>query len=81
MQRALAALIPSGQVTVSRWTRALGEISSQSRQHAEFVRDLIAGSLRHDPASPPRDIGGLVELLYELSVLTKTPVTDADRVG
>ena len=80
MQRALAALIPSGQVTVSRWTRALGEISSQSRQHAEFVRDLIAGSLRHDPASPPRNIGGLVELLYELSVLTKTPVTDAKTI-
>lgn len=76
MRQTMAVLIPSGQVPVGRWTKALGEVSGVSGQHATFIRDLIAGSLRHDPSAPPRDIGGLVELLYELSVATSTPIDD-----
>lgn len=80
MRQAMAVIIPSGHVPVGRWTKALGEVSSLSQTHACFVRDLIAGSLRHDPSSPPRDIGGLVELLYELTVATSTPITDSETV-
>jgi hypothetical protein len=76
MQQAMAMLIPSGYVPVGRWTKALSELGNLSREHAAFVRDLITGSLRHDPSAPPRDIGGMVELLYELSVATSTPITD-----
>lgn len=80
LQQTMTALIPSGHVPVGRLTKALGEVSGVSRQHAGFTRDLIAGSLRHDPSTPPRDIGGLVELLYELSVATSTPIDDTDTV-
>ena len=80
MQNALIPLISSGRVPIGRWTKTLGDVSTHSRKHADFVRELIAGSLRHDPDSPPRELGGLVELLYELSVLTKTPVSDAKTI-
>ena len=80
MQKALIPLISSGKVPIGRWTKILGDVSSHSRMHADFVRELISGSLRHDPASPPRELGGLVELLYELSVLTKTPISDVKTI-
>jgi len=80
MRQALAALLPSGHVPVGRWTKALGELSGVSQKHAVFARDLIAGSLRHDPTDPPRDIGGLIELLYELSVATNTPLADGEAL-
>ena len=80
MQEALIRLLPVGRIPVGRWTKTLGELSTRSKEHADFVRELIEGSLRHDPASPPRDVGGLVELLYELTVLTETPVSDAKTI-
>ncbi len=80
VQEALIRLLPVGRIPVGRWTKTLGELSTRSKEHADFVRELIEGSLRHDPASPPRDVGGLVELLYELTVLTETPVSDAKTI-
>ena len=80
MRQSMAALIPSGHVPIGRLTKALGEVSGVSQQHASFIRDLIAGSLRHDPSAPPRDIGGLVELLYELSVATSMSIDDTMAV-
>ena len=56
-------------------------MATVSTVHAAFTRDLIAGALRHDPADPPRDIGGLVELLYELTVSTGTPVSDPETLA
>ena len=76
LRQALAALIPSGHVPVGRWTKSLSELGAVSNSHMQFVRDLIAGSLRHDPAEAPRDIGGLVELLYEYSTATGAPIAD-----
>ena len=45
------------------------------------VRDVIAGSLRHDPANPPRHIGGLIELLYELSIAIDSPIDDVEALN
>ncbi len=79
--KALGQLIPArGFIPVGRWTKSLGELSEISGKHAAFVRDTIAGALRHDPAEPPRDIGGLVELLYELTVATGEPLQDAGAI-
>lgn len=77
MRQTLAALVPSGHAPVGRWTKSLTELAGVSEEHAVFVRNLITGSLRHDPCEAPRDMGGLVELLNELSVATSTPITDA----
>ncbi|MEL7187073.1 MAG: DUF6493 family protein, partial [Pseudomonadota bacterium] len=76
LREAFVALIPSGHAPVGRWTRSLTELSRISTRHATVVRDILEGSLRHDPRKPPRDIGGLVELLFELSVSLNSPVSD-----
>lgn len=75
LQHALSALIPSGHVPLGRWTKSLTELSGVSTRHAEVVRKLLEGSLCHDPSKPPRDIGGLIELLYELTVALDQPVS------
>lgn len=77
---ALAQLVASHYRPVRRWTNALSEISAVSRKHTATVRDVIAGSLRHDPSDPPRDMGGLVELLYELSVSLNEPLDDPEAL-
>ncbi len=76
----LGALLTSERLPARRWTKALTEISQVSKQHVVFVRELIAGSLQHDPTTAPRDMGGLLELLYECSVATDTPVSNADAL-
>ena len=80
-QEVFATMIPAGDVPVGRWTKSLTEVSGISAKHARFVRDLIAGSLRHDAANPPRDIGGLVELLYELSMGLDSPLEDVEALN
>lgn len=76
LRQAFVALIPSGHAPLGRWTKSLTELSGISPKNANVVRDLIEGALRHDPSKLPRDIGGLIELLYELSVALDSPVTD-----
>ena len=76
LREAMAMLVPSGHVPVGRWTKSLAELGAVSERHTIFVRNLIAGSLRHDPAEAPRDLGGLLELLYEYATATGTPVND-----
>lgn len=80
LREAFIALIPSGHAPVGRWTKSLTELSGVSKKHAVVVRDMLEGSLRHDPTTLPRDIGGLLELLYELSVSLNSPVTDPATV-
>ena len=80
MRETLVALIPSGHAPVGRWTKSLTELSGVTTKHAKVVRDLIEGSLRSDPSKPPRDIGGLIELLYELSVALDAPVGDEESL-
>ncbi len=81
LRQAFATLIPSRYVPVRRWTKSLMELSGVSTKHTIVVRDLLEGSFRHDPAKPPRDIGGLIELLYELSIALESAVTDIETLN
>jgi len=77
----MGSLLPTGYMKVSRWTKALSEISSVSNKHAAAVRSLIQGMLRHDPTESPRDLGGLIELLYELHVAEEQGLTDTEAIS
>jgi len=72
----MAGLIDSGYIKVSRWTKALTDIAAASPRCALAMQSLIPLLLRHDPANAPRDLGGLLELLYELCIATKQRVND-----
>ena len=71
-------LITKAELPAARWTRAFGAVAKISSRHATYVCDLITKMMRFDPTKPPRDIGGLVELLFELHVETGKQLTDAD---
>jgi hypothetical protein len=77
----MGSLLPTGYIKISRWTKALSEISSVSNKHASAVRILIQGMLRHDPAESPRDLGGLIELLYELHVAAEQGLEDSEAIS
>ncbi len=81
LHQAFILLLPSGHAPLGRWTKSLTELSGISTKHEMAVRDLIDNALRHDPTNPPRDIGGLVELFYELSIALDKPVTDSKTLG
>jgi hypothetical protein len=51
-----------------RWTRHLATVASLSPAHGDFVRNVLTGLMCFDPAQPPRDIGGMIELLYQLQL-------------
>lgn len=78
LARATRDLIMKARLPVARWTRGFGDIVKVSPRHAAYICDLITGLMRFDPASPPRNIGGLVELLFELHVETGRQLTDAE---
>jgi hypothetical protein len=64
----LQQLMGEREFLVSRWTKAFGQVAAASTQHAIFVADIIERSLDFDPKDSPRDLGGLIELLYELRI-------------
>lgn len=70
----MAGLATTGIIIVSRWTKALKEISAVSNRHAEAVRKLIQSLLVFKSDDSPRELGGLLELLYELSVMVNKPL-------
>lgn len=64
-------------VKPGRWTKPFKTISQESPKHAIFIRDLLESIL---PNLPERDLGGFVELLYELCLETETKLGAPCRV-
>ncbi|GFE65188.1 DUF6493 family protein [Litoreibacter roseus] len=71
-------LIAQAFLPAARWTRAFGEVAGISRQHAVFICNVVTRMMRFDATEPPRDIGGLVELLFELHVETGATLVDPE---
>ena len=73
-------LITKASLPTARWTRVFGAVAKVSYEHAVFLRRLITRIVQFDPMDPPRNAGGMVELLYELHVETGTTLTDEDTL-
>ncbi|MEL6766028.1 MAG: DUF6493 family protein [Pseudomonadota bacterium] len=67
-----------GPLPLSRWVRAFREIATASPGHAAFVCGAMAGLLRFPPDQIPRDLGAMLELLYELHYASGTRLEDPD---
>lgn len=72
----MAMLITTGIIIVPRWTKAIKEIAAISSRHAEAMKSLIQSILQFDPEDSPRELGGLIELLYELQVTSNKGIDD-----
>jgi hypothetical protein len=73
---AMKTLLPSQYITVNRWAKTFNEIASISKKHSDFIRQLIAKSLNFDPEDSPRNLGNLIELLFELQLTVNEPVVE-----
>lgn len=71
--RALRPFLHNPALPTARWTRALSDLSALAPEAAGFVRETISAVLDFPADDAPRDLGGLLELLYELCVAAKTP--------
>ncbi len=76
----MAEFVATGLIIVSRWTKAIKEIASISSRHAEAMRSLIQSLLRFNPENSPRELGGLIELLYELSIAADKCLEDEKAI-
>ncbi|MFD1159305.1 DUF6493 family protein [Roseovarius aestuarii] len=63
------------------WTKRVREITTFSPDHASAIRDALSAILTATPTEPPRDLGGILELLYELHVASGTAVTCPDLLS
>lgn len=82
-ERFAAAILPFmlvGTFPSMRWTRALAAVAETGPRHRKFARDVAAGLMGFDPARAPRDIGGMIELLYELQLASGTPFDDPGAI-
>ena len=70
---ALAWSLDAGVLPVARWTKAFAGIAALSAPHATFVQRTVAGLLVAPPDDVLRNFGGMLELLFELHVASKTP--------
>ncbi|MBT8409520.1 MAG: hypothetical protein KJN93_07835 [Alphaproteobacteria bacterium] len=66
-----------GPLPAGRWTRCFAELAPISAAQAGFVREVIAQLLTFTPDEAPRDIGGMVELLYELHIAAGTSLKES----
>ncbi|MEM8788983.1 MAG: DUF6493 family protein [Pseudomonadota bacterium] len=67
---ALAPFLMSGALPTRRWTKALAAMAEAGAQR--HVCAIIAQLLDFPPEETPRDLGGMLELLYELHVAAGT---------
>ncbi|QPH55372.1 DUF6493 family protein [Pontivivens ytuae] len=65
-----------GALPLGRWLRAFRDLAALSGIHAAFVRAVMTGLLRFDPEEPPRELGAMLELLFELHVETGARLDD-----
>lgn len=65
-----------GELPLRRWTAGFGAIASVGPEPAALVRRAIPRLLDDTGDAPPRDLGGTLELLYELHVAADTRPDD-----
>jgi len=75
---AASKLVFQAGLPLRRWTQRAREISAISPQHEDAVRTALSEMLTQLPEELPRDLGSILELLYELHIASETHVADPD---
>ncbi len=77
--KALRKFLMVHTLPTRRWTKALKGMAELGA--GAFARDVIVGLLDFAPDETPRDIGGMLELCYELHVAQNTTLTDPAAIA
>ncbi|WP_298843607.1 DUF6493 family protein [uncultured Roseobacter sp.] len=67
---ALAQFLMTGALPTGRWTKGLSAVAQAGA--GDFCRHVITHLLNFAPEQTPRDMGGMLELLYELHIASNT---------
>ncbi len=77
--QALRLFIATQTLPLSRWTKGLKAMADLGA--AGFVRQVIVALLDFEPDDTPKDIGGLLELCYELHVAQATRLERPEAIA
>ncbi|MFY2825416.1 DUF6493 family protein [Ruegeria sp. MALMAid1280] len=72
------SLVFHAGLPLRRWTKRLTEVAGLSNTHARAIKTALAGMMIDLPYDLPRDLGGILELLYELCVTSDEAVGPSD---
>ncbi|WP_170326699.1 DUF6493 family protein [Ruegeria arenilitoris] len=72
------SLVFHAGLPLRRWTKRLTQVAGTSDAHARAVKSALAGMMVDLPSELPRDLGGILELLYELCVASDEAVGSPD---
>jgi hypothetical protein len=64
----MAALLRWGEVTLSRWSKAFGEVARLTPLHLEALRTAVEVALGVLAAPEPKTVGPLLELLHQWTI-------------
>lgn len=76
---ALKQLLSIDALPTGRWTKGLAAIAQAGA--SDFGRDVITQAVDFAPDDTPRDIGGMLELLYELHISSNTTPTRPETLA
>jgi len=76
---ALKPFLMSRALPTGRWTKAMKTVADLGA--GEFARDVLVGLLDFAPEYTPRDIGGLLEVCYELHVAQNAALENARAIA
>lgn len=76
---ALKQFLMSHALPTARWTKAMKGVADMGG--GAFAREVIVGLLDFAPDETPRDIGGMLELCFELHVSQNALLTDPDAIA
>nr|WP_302478206.1 DUF6493 family protein [Ruegeria arenilitoris] len=72
------SLVFHAGLPLRRWTKRMAQVAGTSNAHARAVKSALAGMMVDLPPELPRDLGGILELLYELCVASDEAVGPPD---
>lgn len=75
----MSRLLETGFNPLCRWARGLREVARVSIGHAKAVGVLLINTLQGDSSNAPKDVGILLELLFELVSQTGVKLHDSTR--
>ncbi len=78
---AVRPFLMSAALPTARWTKGFAAIAATGPVGAAFVRQLVTLFLDFPPDETPRDMGGMLELLYELHVAAGAKLQNADALA
>lgn len=69
-------LLAIGDIKPNRWAKRLAVVAAETPLHAQVVRSALECALAQEPGTRPRNIHGLLELLFNLCFEAGETVTD-----